>query len=176
MQTPWLPVIAVVVVLACSKPAQAPTSTDAAVTSAVAFTQAFYDWYRLHDDRMATALVQKAAVFDPTLLSALRADIAAQAKNPSEIVGLDWDPFTNGQDPCNPYQVTDASRHGDTVVVAISGYCPDAAPRSRPDVIARLRSKDSTWVFVDFRDPADSVSLLGHLALLRKGRESNARR
>ncbi len=155
----------------CQKPQRPPGEPDSTVRAAEAFTQAFYDWYRRNDDRLETALAQRPELFATTLFTALRSDIEAQAKSPGEIVGIDWDPFTNSQDPCDPYQVASASRRGDTILVAMKGMCTNATPRPGPDVIARLQRKDSGWVFVDFTSPGDTLSLLGHLALLRKDRE-----
>ena len=160
----------------CQKPQRPADEPDSTAPSAQAFTQAFYDWYRRNDDRLETALAQRPELFATTLLTALRSDIEAQAKSPGEIVGIDWDPFTDSQDPCDPYQVAGTSRRGDTILVAIKGMCTDAAPRPGPDVIAQLQRKDSAWVFVDFASPGDTLSLLGHLALLRKGREGAAAR
>ncbi len=170
-----LPLLALAAV-ACHRPEQPADKNDPTVKSATVFTQTFYDWYRLHDDRLETALAQRPELFGATLLTALRTDIEAQAKNPQEIVGIDWDPFTNSQDPCDPYQVASASRRGDTVLVAMRGMCTDAAPRPGPDVIARLQHRDSSWVFVDFTSPSDSLSLLGHLTLLQKDRKDAAAR
>ncbi|SRR6266568_1570103 len=160
--------------LSCQRLQRPADQPDSTVRSAEAFTQAFYDWYRHNDDRLETALAQRPELFATTLLAALRSDIDAQARSPGEIVGIDWDPFTDSQDPCDPYQVASASRGGDTIFVAMKGMCTDAAPRPSPDVIAHLQRKDSGWVFVDFTSPGDTLSLLGHLALLRKDRERAA--
>ena len=162
--------------ISCDKPQGSTNVPGSAVRSAVAFTQAFYDWYRRNDNRLETAVAQHPEMFAAPLLTALRTDIAAQAEHSDEIVGLDWDPFTNSQDPCDPYRVASASRRGDTILVAMKGMCADAAPRPGPDIIARLQRKDSTWVFVDFTSPSDTVSLLGHLGLLRRDREAAAAR
>ncbi len=150
--------------------------TDSAAKSAAVFTQAFYEWYRRHNDRLETAIAEQPALFGPELLAALRADIEAQAKSPGEIVGLDWDPFTASQDPCDPYRVDRITRRGDTIVVAVRGMCTDAAPRPGPAVFAELHHTASGWVFVNFREPGDTNSLLDHLALLRREREANTAR
>jgi hypothetical protein len=45
------------------------------------------------------AIKTKSSVFSPQLALALKEDSAAQAKAEGEIVGLDFDPFLNSQDP-----------------------------------------------------------------------------
>ena|SRR5689334_21750050 len=158
-----------------------PAASDASLTddstaqSAARFTQTFYDWYNAHADRLEIAVKERPEVFEPRLLSALQTDLEASAKNPQEIVGLDWDPFTASQDPCDPYKVDGISRRGDTILVAMRGMCTDTAPRAGPDVIAEVARGPSGWVFVDLRHPADSGSLRADLAKLREARDSVSR-
>ena len=147
---------------------------DATAQSAAQFTQAFYDWYSQHDDRLEAAVSDRSFAFGPELLTALKADIDAQSKSPDEIVGLDWDPFTDSQDPCDPYKVTGTDHRGDTVRVALTGTCEGYASTSGPDVLAEVRRSPAGWVFVDFRSPGDPLSLLDHLALLRHDREADS--
>ncbi|SRR6266571_703823 len=186
----WICLLLTVAVLGCQKAPRgadrvtaAPKdtsvgnpTTDSAAQTAAAFTQAFYDWYRRHDDRLETAVAERPALFGPELLAALKADITAQDQSPGEIVGIDWDPFTASQDPCDPYRVDRITRRGDTIFVAVRGLCTDAAPRPGPDVFAELHHTASGWVFVNFREPGDTNSLLDHLALLRQQREVNSTR
>jgi hypothetical protein len=73
------------------------------------FVQGFYDWYvpKALDHKIFRAwdlaLKTKSSVFSPELAQALREDSAAQDKaEKGELVGLDFDPFLNSQDP-RPY-------------------------------------------------------------------------
>ena len=149
-------------------------AADSAAQSAAQFTQAFYDWYRRHADRFETAIRDKPAVFAPELLTAMRADIQAQARSPDYIVGLDWDPFLATQDPCEPYRVGQVTRRGDTILVAVKGMCTDMEPREGPDVIAEVGGSAAHWVFLNFRHVRDRGSLLQDLSDLRQARESDS--
>lgn len=151
--------------------AAAVSGDDSSAASAARFAQAFYDWYRRHDDRLEAAVSQRPEVFSAELLAALRRDIGAQAKSPDDVVGLDWDPFTGSQDPCDPYRVDRVTRRGDTVLVAMRGTCKDAAPRQTPDAIAALRQAPAGWQFVDVLHGDGSGTLLRDLAELRAERD-----
>ena len=153
---------------------------DSLAQSAVRFTQSFYDWYRTIDDADQVAVQRRPEYFGPELLSALRNDYEAQHRSPGEIVGIDWDPFTASQDPCDPYEAGRTTRHGDTDIVSVSHQGCGGAKKGRPDLYAELRRYDGQWRFVDFRDTYDSVSapasVLESLAELAKDRASRARR
>ena len=149
-------------------------AADSEARSAVLFAQAFYDWYARHGDEYEVAVRDSPSFFAPTLLEAMRTDIAAQARSPGEIVGLDWDPFLATQDPCDPYRVGRATRRGDTILLAVKGMCTDMQPRARPSVIAELGRSKGRWVFLDFRHVGDAGSLLQDLAALRQGRTSDS--
>ncbi len=143
---------------------------DSSIQSAVTFTQNFYDWYHLHNDNMMTAIDQRPELFETELLKGLKDDIEKQSKNPEEIVGIDYDPFTLSQDPCDPYRVENVSQRGDTIIVSMKGMCTDTAPRSYPDVLVKLRRKSSGWIFVDFISLQEAFSLLDDLAKVQKGK------
>ena len=149
-------------------------ATDTASRSAMAFTQAFYDWYAHHDDRLETAVSDRPEVFGPELLAALTADIRAQAKSPGEIVGLDWDPLTASQDPCDPYMATGAVRRADTIAVAVNGSCKSAGTDTMPATVAQVWRSPTGWEFVNFEYPADTSNLLDDLARLRSDREAGS--
>ncbi|HXY19349.1 MAG TPA: hypothetical protein VEH83_05080 [Gemmatimonadales bacterium] len=144
---------------------------DSAAQAAARFVQAFYQWYERAGERYEVAVRDSPAYFAPALLGALRLDYAASQASPSEVVGLDWDPFLDTQDPCNPYQVTGTTRRGDTVLVAVNGMCTDRPPQTQPDVLAEVRLVDKRWVFVDFRHVADAGSLVQDLQRLQEARE-----
>jgi hypothetical protein len=48
---------------------------------------------------------KQGSQFESGLLAALKEDVAAQAAAKGEIVGLDFDPFLNTQDPAESYEV-----------------------------------------------------------------------
>ena len=183
----WLRFLPILAILACNHPSP-DVSRDVAQNDAVVearasdsvteaarhFTQAFYDWYGQHDNRLETAVASQAGLFAPELLEALSIDLQAQADNPGEIVGLDWDPFTASQDPCNPYRVDSVTRRGDTALVAVRGMCTDAAPRATPDAIAEVSRSASGWIFVNFRYPDRPETLLDDLATLRAARQADS--
>jgi hypothetical protein len=51
------------------------------------------------------AMEKQGSQFESGLLAALKEDVAAQAAAKGEIVGLDFDPFLNTQDPAESYEV-----------------------------------------------------------------------
>src|SRR5215472_11763578 len=78
--------------------------------SAQKFVQDFYVWYlkeekKEHKEDLSTfAFKTKPQWFSDALIQGLKEDEAAQAKDPGEVVGLDFDPFLNAQDVCEPYK------------------------------------------------------------------------
>jgi YD repeat-containing protein len=148
---------------------QAHASIDAARVARESVAR-FYSWYvpaaqqagadmrALHDARWH---------FSPVLVSALRADSAATEANPSEIVGLDMDPFLNAQDPCDRYAPTAVRRDGKTFLVDVHGSGGCASHRET-DVTVRVAFRGATPVFVNFIYPQphndDLLHLLAQLA------------
>jgi hypothetical protein len=106
----------------------AATSKPATADDAKQFVQRFYDWYvpygAAHSDAAALTQPEMKAAFAPELLRALLEDVEAARKNPGEIVGLDFDPVTNSQDPCARYKAFRAHQTGDTYWVDV-GWTPD---------------------------------------------------
>lgn len=194
----WTPragrILLVAAVAACHKesppPAAAASSTavagpdttlgvpapDSAAQAAARFIQSFYVWYKQIGERYEDAVADSPGWFAPALVAAMRLDNAAQRANPAEVVGLDWDPFLDTQDPCDPYQVTGTSRRGDTVLAAVNGMCNDRPPQVQPDVIAEVRYVGGRWVFVDFRHVGNPGSLVQDLRVLRASRDSDTTR
>ncbi len=78
------------------------------------FVQGFYDWYLNQKTPFEMAVKEKKSDFDPTLLKLLKEDLEASAKSPGEIVGLDFEPFLNTQDPGEKYVVGNAASQGET--------------------------------------------------------------
>ncbi|HVM42010.1 MAG TPA: hypothetical protein VMT77_00805 [Gemmatimonadales bacterium] len=149
---------------------------DSAAQAAAAFVQSFYGWYKQVGERYEDAVADSPGWFAPALVAAMRLDNAASRANPSEVVGLDWDPFLDTQDPCDPYQVTGTSRRGDTVLAAVNGMCNDRPPQVEPDVIAEVRFVGRRWVFVDFRHVGNPGSLVQDLRILAASRDSDTTR
>lgn len=142
------------------------------------FVQNFYNWYvpiALGDtpvsasDASDIALKEKSIDFIPTLRRALREDSVAQAKVKDEIVGLDFDPFLAAQDPCDRYEVAGISLKNESYWVEVYGVC-SGTKNKKPDVVAELRRKDDSWVFVNFHYPEVNSDLLSTLKLLKKER------
>jgi hypothetical protein len=140
------------------------------------FVQKFYDAYvpqALAEHTVPAsqfAIDHMSASFEAGLLAALKDDAAAQAKSSDEIVGLDFDPFLNSQDPAERYEVGSATQDGSKYLVDV--YPVMSGKRSQePAVIAELVYENGHWLFVDFRYPG-SDDLLTVLTTLKASRES----
>lgn len=147
--------------------------------AAQAFVQDFYTWYlqeakKDHDmDLSDFAIKARPGSFSAAMLKGLKEDEAAQAKTPDEVVGLDFDPFLNAQDICEPYKTGQVTPAGTTFKVEIFGACPE--PNSKqPDVIAVVEKQKGAWVFVNFAYPGNG-DLFSVLAELKKERENPAK-
>ena len=138
----------------------------------------FYSWYVPASQRAGAdmrALHDSRWHFNPALAAALRADSAATAASPAEIVGLDMDPFLNSQDPCERYAPTAVRRDGNTFLVDVVGSGGCEAHRD-PDVTVRVAFRGSTPVFDNFLYPKPASSdLLAELAQLAADRAKKPR-
>jgi hypothetical protein len=140
------------------------------------FVQEFYNWYvpvALSDSSIPPseiALKERNSSFGPKLAKALMENYLAQAKSPGELVGLDFDPFLNAQDPCERYEVGTATRKGKIYLVDIYAICSGKKSRT-PNVIPELLPKGNQWEFINFRYPnqakqfPDSADLLSILKI-----------
>ena len=134
----------------------------------------FYTWYvplAMHTPGAdMRALRDSRWRFDPALVNALRADSAAAAQSPDEIVGLDMDPFLNTQDPCDRYSPIAVRHQSGNYFVAVrgSGGC---AAHPETDVTVRLVFQGANVVFLNFvyssKPKDDLLSLLSTLAASR---------
>ncbi|HUI82703.1 MAG TPA: hypothetical protein VL240_00685 [Candidatus Binatia bacterium] len=157
--------------------AQSPAEADK-VRSCREFTQHFYDWYvpftqkRLNGPAWNVALKQEAGVFSPKLFQALKQDSDAQAKAQGEIVGLDYDPFLNTQDPADHYQARNASWAKGRCSVEVWRASPrdTAAKSDQPDVVAELHQQNQQWRFLNFLYPSENTDLLTQLRQLKEVR------
>lgn len=125
--------------------------------AALQFVQEFYDWYvpkasKLAVDPVKDALRSKAAWFASELRKALLEDIEAQQKARDEIVGLDFDPFLNGQDPGVRYVVVGAKAKGKTWLVSLHAVAAGMRS-SKPAVVAVVEQGEKGWRFVNFEYP-----------------------
>lgn len=142
------------------------------------FVQKFYDWYMpiVQRPRASSAfdiVRDRPYLFSPRLFRALKQDSDAQAKS-DELVGLDFDPFLNTQDPGDPgdhYEVGKVEREGDTYSVEVFGGF-SGEKSDKPEVLAKVARRNGRWVFVNFYyldPPADD--LLSVLRRLAKDRQ-----
>ncbi len=131
--------------------AQSPTEINAVRQ----FTQRFYDWYvPIANGEGSTpsdvvAIRSKREDFTEPLRKALAADEAAQAKA-KEIVGLDFDPFLNSQDPDKQYKVGKVtSRGGKVFEVEVFGV-ENGKLASKPSVTAEVIKENGKFRFANF--------------------------
>ena len=142
------------------------------------FAQSFYDWYvpatQAPGASAEIVTQRKAALLSPSLLRALSADFAAQARAKGELVGLDFDPFVGSQDPADHYTARNTKVDGDDCLVEVWRDSPNdtAAKSNQPEVVAELANADGRWRFVNFRYPAVTDDLLSTLKRLRQDRSS----
>ncbi len=149
-------------------------STADSATIARDVVARFYSWYvplakqtPLADMR---SLSDSRWHFAPALVRALRADSAAAARSPGEIVGLDMDPFLNTQDPCDRYSPIAVRHQRGSYLVAVrgSGGC---AAHAEADVTVRVAFQGENAVFLNFvyssKPKDDLLSLLASLAMSR---------
>lgn len=146
------------------------------------FVRHFYAWYvpRTLSQHSVPAyeftLRTKKGLFTPSLFSALKEDLDAAAKVSDEIVGLDFDPFLNTQDPCKRYEVGKTIQRGDAYWVEVYGIC-SGKKSEKPDVWPEVVRVDGHWLFGNFHyehqagEYPDSADLLGILKILREDRE-----
>jgi hypothetical protein len=114
-----------------------------------------------------TTLVQRALT--PELARALAADRAAQMANDEENVGLDFDPFSNSQDPCETYKAGRTAQRADTLMVEILGECHGQIPLI-PDAVYMLLRRGREFAIADIVYP-QGASLRGVLRELDEMRK-----
>jgi hypothetical protein len=116
------------------------------------FVQGFYDWYvplALHDNHgpaLNLALQRKPVAFEPDLLNLLKRDSEAQAKA-SELVGLDFDPILNSQDPSEHFAVQSATKNAKGCLANVFGI---SSGQKRETVVAEARFRSGGWRFANF--------------------------
>ncbi|TLU51666.1 MAG: DUF3828 domain-containing protein [Chlorobium sp.] len=122
------------------------------------FVQEFYDWYGIISHKNSKiapdvrAITEKAKMFSPKLIVALKEDYEASSKHPEEIVGLDWDPFLCSQELEDRYQVGDIKKQGKNYLIELYGVS-GGKRNPEPNVIAEVAQIGTQWIFVNFRSP-----------------------
>ncbi len=146
------------------------------------FVQSFYDWYvpLAQGENSVTAsdlaLKYQTSAFSPELYQALKEDSEAQAKA-TEIVGLDFDPFLNTQDPCEHYEVGKIARKGEIYKIDVHSVCSGKKSKE-PAVVPEVMRKNGRWVFMNFvyenliKQYPNSADLMSMLKLLRQERQN----
>ena len=119
------------------------------------FVVQFYNWYPyLASEDGPTpawrcAVRKRANIFSDRLNYLLDRDFSEQDKC-DDLIGLDFDPFLNTQDPAPHYEVgrIKFTRNG-TYFADVYGI-QAGIRRSKPDVDAVFRKKNAQWQFIDF--------------------------
>ncbi len=139
------------------------------------FVQGFYDWYTPKafgsGDAELAALKTKSEMFTPELRRALLEDWKASSENADEIVGLDFDPFLNSQDPYTKYLAEKVEKKGASWLVSVYGSSKEGKS-AVADVIAKVEKTKGKygWRFTNFIYDKSS-NLLGVLREFKKERE-----
>jgi hypothetical protein len=165
-----------ILVIACWPAAAQSAASKAAEASCRKFVQTFYDWYVAHGANFETAMKLKPGILSNDLKQALLADLAASRKNSGEIVGLEFDPFVNSQDPASHYRVGKTSLKDGTCWAEIHSV-PATDKTSKPDATSELRLETGHWKFVNFHYGGDSgpenENLVSILRQLKRDREKD---
>jgi hypothetical protein len=138
------------------------------------FVQNFYDWYvplsrGTYEQTFIQAVVKRRTQFTLELAEALTVDDAAQAKDKNEIIGLDFEPFTSSQDPCEKYVAGSVRKKVNWYRVDIFSIC-DGKRSEKPELVAEVARVNDRLVFANFRyeNGADLIGILHSLANERK--------
>jgi ribosomal protein L21E len=146
------------------------------------FVQSFYDWYTplafgwhpfgSHQAGSASdkALQTRPFYLTRHLLRVLKEDSAAQAKVKGYIVGLDFDPFMNSQDPDQYYKVGTVKQKGRSFWVDVHAVTDGKADKG-VIVVAEVVKLHGKYRFANFYYPSGSEDLLSILKLLKRDRE-----
>ena len=157
----WL----VLLMLPCSVAAQSGGSKEVS-KSPREFVQEFYKWYvpKALNSKITrawdAALKYKSAAFGYELAQLLREDSAAQAKC-EELIGIDFDPFLNTQDPTIGYEVGEIKQNDKHYQADI--YSVESGKRNEKSrVSADIVENQGYWVFVNFlySDGGDLLKIL----------------
>jgi hypothetical protein len=155
---------------------------DSASAQCRKFVRDFYDWYvpiansKTKIAASDIAIRERSKDFAPDLLAALQEDSRAQAENPGMIVGLDFDPFLNSQDPAAHYSIGRVMLRGNTFWVEVLEES-HGKKGAKPSVVPELKIDSGRCVFVNFHTSLlprkDEVDLLSWLKTLKMQREKS---
>jgi hypothetical protein len=156
--------------------------TSAGERSCRAAVQAFYDRYArlVQQDRPTLAPWDRAvkarpASFDRELRRWLAVDAAARARRHDEIVGLDFDPFLNSQDPARVYRVQRIVRGKAGYRAYVHAVYAGKVSRA-PSVMPELVQRRGRWTFVNFHYLLDEhLTETADLLSFLKGRDRERR-
>ena len=106
------------------------------------------------------ALRYKISAFTPQLAKGLSQDRATQARC-KDLVGLDFDPFLNTQDPAERYEI-DGSRPGGRGYLVDIYSVRDGQRGEKADVRAEVVQSSGKWLFANlyYSDGTDLLSIL----------------
>lgn len=156
---------------AATRPSAPAAAHDDARRFVERFLQTFHGQFAQDQDRPDDWNPMRAVepFFTPQLARALAEDRAAAEANTEEIVGLDFDPFSNSQDPCETYRTGRTAQRADTVLVEILGDCHGQIPLI-PDAVYLLVRSGSTFAIADIAYPqgGNLLRILQYLAEQRK--------
>lgn len=144
-----------------------PARVDAIDPAALTFVASFYDWFAAPqasgggDRTFARVLEERAASLDAPLLAALREDRAAAERSRGELVGLEFEPFTANQDPCEAYSLGEAGQAAGRIRVPIFSVC-NGQRLDAPSVTVEVERREARWVITNvfYADGDDLLSLL----------------
>lgn len=123
--------------------------------SAKGFVQSFYTWYIPQMTKNVPVpcseriLKERASSFSPALLAMLKEDLAESAKVPDEIVGLDFDPYINGQETPKRYLAGKTIAKGKSYLVEVFDLS-DGKKSKVPAVVPEVKFVKGQWVFTNF--------------------------
>jgi len=176
-------VVLIMIVSASHLTAQSPP-TASTQEGCAQFVQQFYDWYLAkakaltndpsQESAFEVTLREKKSSFTSALAQALKDDLEASKKSPGEIVGLDFDPFLNGQDTAEKYVAGKVRPKANHYYVDVFGVW-EGKKNPKPDVVPELALVDGKWIFTNFHygksDIPANENLISILQQLKKDRE-----
>lgn len=146
------------------------------------FVQDFYDWYckcmgeggsGIPEDR---AMKDRGSSFSPSLRQKIKDDFEASAKVQDEIVGLDFDPYLNSQDPYEHYVAGKVTASGKNYLVEMHGV-RGGKQNAKPDVTPEVASQNGKFIFVNFHygksEYPENENLVSVLDALKKSRDES---
>ena len=155
-----------------------PSAQAQSALSAKGFVQSFYTWYIPQmtknvpvpsDQRI---LKERASSFSPTLLAMLKEDMAASAKVTDEIVGLDFDPYINGQDTPKRYLAGKVIPKDKCYWVEVFDLSSGKKGKD-PAVIPEVKFVKGQWIFTNFHYPKTHIPENENLISILKALKAN---